>query len=160
MPALPARTTLVASAEGAPAASSRRQGPAAGAAARSITVPVYATRPPPSLALEYDVQRGPVSGLARLEWRLDDGRYELLLQASPAAARLAPAQWASRGAIDATGVAPERFTVLRRGRERQAANFQRDVGRITYSGSSAQWPLVGGAQDRLSWMMQLASSNT
>jgi hypothetical protein len=37
-----------------------------------------------------------------------------------------------------------------------AANFRRDDGRITFSGSGAEWPLLAGSQDRLSWMIQLA----
>ena len=54
-------------------------------------------------------------------------------------------------------MAPLRFVDRRRGRDLRAANFQRDRGLITYSGSSAQYPLPAGAQDRLSWMVQLAA---
>ena len=39
----------------------------------------------------------------------------------------------------------------------QAANFRRDDGRITFSGSGVEWPLLAGSQDRLSWMIQLAA---
>ena len=41
-------------------------------------------------------------------------------------------------------------------RAAQAANFVRDQGRITFSGSAVEWPLLPGSQDRLSWMIQLA----
>jgi hypothetical protein len=45
--------------------------------------------------------------------------------------------------------------VRRRGRDRQAANFQRGAGKITFSGPRHELPLLPGAQDRLSWMVQL-----
>ena len=44
----------------------------------------------------------------------------------------------------------------RRGRDRQAANFQRDAGKITFSGPTHELPLWPGVQDRLSWLVQLA----
>ena len=62
---------------------------------------------------------------------------------------------ASRGQIDADGVAPLRHTELRRAREQRAVNFQRDAARITFSGPQAVHALPPGAQDRLSWMVQL-----
>jgi hypothetical protein len=34
-------------------------------------------------------------------------------------------------------------------------NFQHEAGRITFSGPQLQYPLLPGAQDRLSWMLQL-----
>jgi hypothetical protein len=63
--------------------------------------------------------------------------------------------WASRGAIDAAGIAPERFALRRRGRDQQAANFQREAGKVTFSGPTHELPLLPGVQDRLSWMFQL-----
>ena len=41
------------------------------------------------------------------------------------------------------------------GREQRAVNFQHEAGRITFSGPQLQLPLLPGAQDRLSWMLQL-----
>jgi hypothetical protein len=35
-------------------------------------------------------------------------------------------------------------------------NFQRQAARVTFSGPQGEVPLVAGAQDRLSWMLQLA----
>ena len=37
----------------------------------------------------------------------------------------------------------------------RAVNFSRDTGTISFSGSTARWPLLAGSQDRLSWMIQL-----
>ena len=89
-------------------------------------------------------------------WALHaDARYELQLEARVAGVVLF--DWASQGQIDAAGIAPERFALRRRGRDRQAVNFQRDAGKITFSGPTHELPLLAGAQDRLSWLLQLAA---
>ena len=119
------------------------------------TVPVYATLPPPPATLQFEMRRGMAVGQAQLEWQPGEDRYRLTLQGSAVGA---PAiGWASQGGFNAAGVAPLRYTESRRGREVRAANFQRDSGRITYSGPAIEHPLVAGAQDRLSWMLQLAA---
>jgi hypothetical protein len=118
--------------------------------------------------LHYAVSRDGRTGAARLDWRRgEDGRYEIELRAAAEAPGLpqgasAPSSaltphWTSRGAFDAAGIAPERFAVARRGRERHAANFQREAGIVSYAGPARTWPLAEGAQDRLSWMIQLAA---
>jgi hypothetical protein len=53
-------------------------------------------------------------------------------------------------------LAPVRFLDQRARRSRQAANFRRDVGKITFSGPATEWPLLPGSQDRLSFFLQLA----
>jgi hypothetical protein len=127
---------------------------APGGAAPAVEVPVYATRLPPAGTWHYRLQRGAVVGHAELRWSRDaDGRYELQLQGSVAGVTLL--EWSSQGRLDAAGIAPERFAVRRRGRDRQAANFQRDAAKITFSGPTHELPLLPGAQDRLSWMVQL-----
>ena len=124
------------------------------APAGGTPLPVYATRLPPPVTLQFGVQRDgpPRPGLqAELRWRpATDGSYELTLS-------LAATGWASVGAIDAHGLAPERQVETRRGRELRAANFQRDSGRITFSGPQLEFPLLPGAQDRLSWLLQLSA---
>ena len=62
----------------------------------------------------------------------------------------------SEGDIGVHGLAPVRFLDQRARRSAQAANFRRDDGRITFSGTGVEWPLLAGSQDRLSWMIQLA----
>lgn len=130
--------------------------PAAPPATGGSVLPVYPTRLPPAATLQYAVQREgslrPARELqAELRWRPEaDGRYELTLS-------LAATGWASVGAMDENGLAPERQVETRRGRELRAANFQRDSGRITFSGPQLEFPLLPGAQDRLSWLLQLAA---
>ncbi|GMV75509.1 MAG: hypothetical protein AMXMBFR78_24590 [Rubrivivax sp.] len=135
----------------AAAAAPRAAAPPAAASAP----PTYRTRIPPSAVLRYDLRRGALGGEGELRWQHDDGRYELQLQGSVLGLSLL--SQSSRGGFDAAGLAPERFLDRRRGREQRAANFQRERGLITYSGDAAQHPLLAGAQDRLSWMVQLAA---
>lgn len=115
--------------------------------------PVYPTRLPPPARLRYEQRRGAQVGSAELVWRPGDDSYTLTLEGSTIAG--GAAGWASAGGFDAAGIAPERFVDRRRGRDVRAANFRRDSGRITYSGPQVEHPLLPGAQDRLSWMLQL-----
>jgi len=123
-------------------------------AASVIEVPVYATRLPPAGRWHYRLQRGLAVGEAELRWSpRADANYELQLEGRVAGVTLL--DWVSQGRIDAAGIAPERLALRRRGRDRQAVNFQREVGKITFSGPTHELPLLPGAQDRLSWMLQL-----
>jgi hypothetical protein len=123
-------------------------------AATAIEVPVYATRLPPAGRWHYRLQRGLVVGDAELRWAPQaDATYELALEGRVAG--VTQLDWVSQGRIDAAGIAPERFALRRRGRDRQAVNFQREAGKITFSGPTHELPLLPGAQDRLSWMLQL-----
>jgi hypothetical protein len=137
--------------------------PAASAAVASVpaavsesggdSVPVYATRFAPAVRLAYELRRGMLSGNGELLWRPDGQRYELTMEGT--AFGLGIIGWTSVGSIDRAGLAPERFVDRRRGRDVRAANFQREKGLITFSGPQVEYPLVAGAQDRLSWMLQL-----
>ncbi|MCR5866282.1 DUF3108 domain-containing protein [Aquincola sp. J276] len=127
----------------------------AAARAETVEVPVYPTRLAAAFSARYRLQRGMLGGTGTLRWApsADGRRYEARLDGSVAGFNVL--DWTSTGAIDRAGVAPERFLVRRRGRDAQAANFQRGAGKITYSGPSVQYDLPTGAQDRLSWMLQL-----
>lgn len=118
-------------------------------------VPVYRTQMPPAMTLHYDMRRGALSGTGELQWRPTANGYEARLQGRVAGFSILT--WASQGGFDAAGIAPVRFTDQRRGKSEQAANFQRGAGKISYSGPSTEYPLMDGAQDRLSWMIQIAA---
>jgi hypothetical protein len=92
-----------------------------------------------------------VSGRAELAWRHDGRAYEasLRLDAPPLPAR---AQRSS-GELAPDGLAPLRFSD--RLRSEEAAHFDRDGGRIVFSSNRPPAPLRGGAQDRLSVLLQL-----
>lgn len=117
--------------------------------------PTYATRLPPAVTLRYELRRGLLGGEAELTWQPQDAAYELRLDGR--AFGLPLMGWRSQGGFDAAGLAPQRFVDRRRGRDLRAANFQRDRGVISYSGPPVEQPLLPGAQDRLSWMLQLAA---
>lgn len=125
-------------------------------AAGGPPLPRYATRLPPAATLQYTLQREAAPGRtglhAELRWRPVDAQYTLTLG-------FGAVGWASVGALDGDGVAPERHVETRRGRELRAVNFRREAGptggRITFSGPPVEHALLPGAQDRLSWMLQL-----
>jgi Protein of unknown function (DUF3108) len=129
--------------------------PVTEAAAGLDTIPHYRTQMPPALTMRYVMQRGALSGRGELSWRPESERYELKLVGSVAG--LTVLTQISAGGFDAAGVAPLRFTDQRWRRGTKAANFQREAGKITFSGPSTEFPLRAGAQDRLSWMVQLGA---
>jgi hypothetical protein len=118
-------------------------------------LPTYRTAMPPGATLHYDMQKGMWSGSGDLIWRPAGERYELRLEGSVAGLHVLTE--VSSGGIDGHGLAPLRYTDQRLRRSPIAANFQRDKGRITYSGTTASFPLPEGAQDRLSWMLQIGA---
>lgn len=158
----PARVDLAATQPAAASATADAEsaidaaGQAAAWAAAATEVPVYATRMPPAGQWRYRLQRGLMVGEADLLWApRDSAHYEMQLTGRVAGVTML--EWASQGQLDAAGVAPERLAIRRRGRDRQAVNFQREAGKITFSGPTHELPLLPGVQDRLSWMVQLSA---
>ncbi|MGY0195856.1 hypothetical protein ACWA7J_12370 [Leptothrix sp. BB-4] len=115
---------------------------------------------PAPIRLDYKLQRGAIAGEARLDWRHDGRRYTLDLDGQlPLIGTLMHQH--SEGGFDAAGLAPLRYTERRLRRSERAVSFNRPAdgqpGRITFSASTADLPLRAGAQDRVSWMVQLAA---
>ena len=128
----------------------------AGAATAVVDPPVYRTTLPPPFAFALELKRGGIVGTGILQWQLDGTRYRARSRHATAALPLMVLD--SVGGLDAAGIAPQRYLDRRRGRgSAQAANFQRDAGKVTFSGPAVEAPLPPGAQDRLSWMLQLAA---
>jgi hypothetical protein len=90
-----------------------------------------------------------------LHWQRRDDDYVLRLEGVVGGVPVLAST--SRGGIDADGVAPQRHFERKRAREVRAVNFQRDAGLISFSGPDLQLPLRPGAQDRLSWLIQLSA---
>ena len=130
-----------------------------GAPAAARDWPVYATQAPPSATLHYAlVQGGAASsagGSAVLEWRRDEHAFALRL--ATVVGDRPPREWQSTGAFDAAGVAPLRLVERERGRDKRALNFDRDGGRVRFSGASGAPAIAPGVQDRWSWIAQLAA---
>ena len=114
-------------------------------------LPAYAAHLPPPMTLHYSERQGGATSQALPRWQPAGDRYRLTLERSGQAALGSDSQ----GRLGAAGLAPERYVESRRGREQRAVNFQHEAGRITFSGPQLQYPLLPGAQDRLSWMLQL-----
>lgn len=117
--------------------------------------PVYPTRLPGTAQLEYALSYGLVSGTGRLSWQPPlDGRYRLHLVGRAIGLQLL--EWVSEGGVDSAGLAPWRFSERRIGRDPMVAEFRREAGRIHYPARPAKdVALPPGAQDRLSWLVQL-----
>lgn len=132
--------------------------------------PLYLTRWPQPASLRYALHYRGRSGEAVLNWQPADDRYALQLQgladaAGSAADPAGPAgrrsraraliEQASQGRLAPHGLVPDRFTDRRGGRSLRAANFRHELGRIEFSGPATVHPDWLGAQDRLSWWVQL-----
>ncbi len=168
--AAPSRVTSPA--RPAPPARAARPHAGAGGAARAAVPgapawPVYATRVPPSTRVRYRlvdglaVARAAASGVAaadgsaELEWHRDDAGFALRLATRPP--DRPPRDWAGSGTVDAAGVAPQRLAQHERGREVRATAFDRGTGHVHFSGNVPERPFAPGAQDRWSWIAQLAA---
>ena len=114
---------------------------------------VHATQVPRSFTVLYQMQRGRISGSSELGWKRTADGYEAHMTGKVAG--FAVLDWASSGGFDAAGVAPRRYVEHRIGKGDRDAVFNRAEGRIGFSGKTDEVALVPGAQDRLSWMIQL-----
>jgi hypothetical protein len=97
----------------------------------------------------------PQNGSGTLEWTTDGSQYQLRLEST--AFFLPLLSRTSVGTLTADGLQPERFSDKRLNRSEKATHFQHDKGRISFSGSQNNVPLLRGAQDQLSVLMQLAA---
>jgi hypothetical protein len=97
----------------------------------------------------------PKTGSGTLDWTTDGSEYQMRLESS--ALFITLLTQTSVGKLGADGLQPERFSDKRFNRSEKAAHFQREAGKITFSGKQTSTPLQSGAQDRLSMLMQLAA---
>lgn len=94
-----------------------------------------------------------LQGSGELLWRHDGTSYEARLEIS---SPLLPSRIQhSTGLITAEGLAPVRFSD--KARSEEAAHFQRDQGKVSFSSNRPDAPLLPGTQDRLSVMLQLGA---
>jgi hypothetical protein len=88
-----------------------------------------------------------------MTWLQDGSRYEATMVVS--AFLIGSRSLTSVGDITVDGLAPKRFAD--KFRSEQAAHFQADKGKITFSANTPDAPWKRGGQDRLSVFFQLAS---
>ena len=125
--------------------------------ANAETVEPTVARPPASARLSYAVQ-GQARQLnyhawAELLWQHDGQRYDARLEVG--AFLLGSCVQTSSGQIAQDGLLPQRFGD--KTRSELAAHFQRDKGVISFSANTPEVPLLRGAQDRLSVVLQLSA---
>lgn len=109
---------------------------------------------PASVKLVYRVEANkfPYRLRSELLWQQHERTYQARLGIS--AFGLSRVQ-TSRGKIDPSGLAPERFSD--KSRSEVAAHFNRAQGLVSFSANTPSVPLQPGAQDRLSVLIQLAA---
>ena len=113
--------------------------------------------PPPAAVLKYNVM-GKVKQLAynangELQWQPSAQGYQARLEIG--AFLLGSRVQTSSGTLGPEGLSPIRFGD--KTRSELAAHFQRDKGVISFSANTPEVPLLKGAQDRLSVVMQLSA---
>ena len=116
-----------------------------------------AFRLPASVRLHYKVEAQsrqiPWQADGELRWRQDGRSYQADLEVR--APFLPKRSQQSSGSITAQGLAPLRFSD--KGRNEEAAHFERDQGKVSFSNNRPDAALSAGAQDRLSVMLQLGA---
>ena len=143
----------------APLAATDKPSPDAAATQSLSTLPLISLGAlPPSRLLSYQLT-GMDKGLnyhasGELRWQHNDSAYELTL--SVKAFLLGSRHWRSVGQIDASGLAPRRFSDS--WRNERAAHFDREQQRIVFSSNTTPAPLQPGAQDQVSLYVQLAAA--
>jgi hypothetical protein len=113
---------------------------------------------PPSALLNYRLS-GQEKGInyqasGELRWQRNDSAYAMSLTVK--AFLLGSRHWRSVGQINATGLAPTRFSDS--WRSERAAHFDRPNQRIVFSNNAPAMPLQPGAQDQVSLYVQLAAA--
>lgn len=133
------------------------ESPAAQPASAEAPAPTGPAVVPGPVRLQYrvEVRRGGLSLEAHsyLHWRHDGESYEARLEVSAPLLRTRTQN--STGRITAQGLAPLRFSD--KGRTEEATHFERDQGKLSFSTNRPDAPLLPGAQDRLSVLVQLGA---
>lgn len=105
-------------------------------------------------AVTFTKNGNPNSGKARLEWQHDGTQYKINLTASYFG--ISMFEQTSVGQMSPQGLLPSRFGDKRAGKSEVAAHLNHDAGVIIFSANTAQAPLLAGAQDRVSLIVQIA----
>jgi hypothetical protein len=152
-----ATATAPPTAASAPQVAERASAPAREATHRAGSAPALRLAVPSSAHFNYDViahTKGiTLNGNARLDWHNDGREYEAQLTLS--APFLRSRTQRSTGLVTAQGLAPVRFSDKYRSEE--AAHFDRDNGKVTFSTNKPDADLEPGVQDRLSIVLQLGA---
>lgn len=113
--------------------------------------------PPPAI-LEYELE-GMDRGLhyrasSILQWQFNEQRYDLSLTVK--AFLLGSRQWRSTGQLGPDGLLPDRLSDKRK--SEVAAHFDRTQQQVIFSSNKPTAPLLAGAQDQISLLVQLGGA--
>jgi hypothetical protein len=151
------------------------QSPQAGAPAQQAAEPAarpeakpearrYKVDLPPAADILLDVARTDANGTrwsgdALLSWTLTPTSYKIRVEAGITVvfAHVNLLTLTSEGTVGEEGFMPTLMTEKRRGRSMTATHFNRKDGRLSFSASEANYPLVWGAQDKASVPLQLTA---
>lgn len=157
-PAAPASATPGAGTGPAAGAGTGDTGATAGASSPTSgnIVGTQSLRIPGSVTLDFAAtgQDGasPMQGVfGELTWLQDGSRYDARLTLKVLFSTIRSQH--STGRIGPSGIEPDRYSESRR--SEVASHFVRDQGQVVFSNNAPPVPLLAGAQDRLSIMMQL-----
>ncbi|MGJ7916051.1 DUF3108 domain-containing protein [Massilia sp. LXY-6] len=119
---------------------------------------------PPPADITLDVARTDPNGTrwsgdALLSWTLTPTSYKIRVEAGITVvfAHVNLVALTSEGTVGEEGFMPSLMTEKRRGRSMTATHFNRKDGRLSFSASEANYPLVWGAQDKASVPLQLTA---
>ena len=124
----------------------------------------YVVRAPESVRIEMALLRTKPDlsenhGVGTIIWTVKDGRYSMSIEAGLdlLVTTFNLYKMTSEGRLDKFGITPETSTEARRTRASTATHFNHDDKIISFSSSSKVVPMDDGAQDKASFLMQLAS---
>jgi hypothetical protein len=124
----------------------------------------YAVRAPESVRIEMELIRTKPDtsqnhGVGSIDWTVKDGKYSMSIEAGLdlLIASFNLYKLTSEGRLDKFGITPEMSTETRRTRASTATHFHHDDKTISFSSSSKIVVMSDGAQDKASFLMQLAS---
>ena len=130
----------------------------------SLATAKYAVRAPESVRIEMALVRTKPDatqnhGVGSLTWTVKDGRYSMSIEAGLdlLITSFNLYKMTSEGRLDQFGITPEMSTEARRTRASTATHFHHDDKTISFSSSSKIVPMDDGAQDKASFLMQLAA---
>ncbi|AZP12627.1 DUF3108 domain-containing protein [Undibacterium parvum] len=111
------------------------------------------------LRTDPDSTRAPIYGVGTIDWSIEGDRYKLSIEAGldMLFTSINLYRLTSEGGINSFGLAPELSTEARRTRAKTATHFHPEDKTVSFSASSAKLAIQDGAQDKASFVMQLAS---
>jgi hypothetical protein len=118
----------------------------------------YPTKLAPPAELSYAAKANQggliINGDSKIQWQHADRRYTVTVETrAMLVGKILDEK--SEGGVDASGLAPARYTEQRFRKEATSAVFNRDTGLISFGQSERTYPIHGGEQDRTSVIWQL-----